>query len=82
MERIDKSLKEYFIELDLADQEDLKIHVIDTDRVKDRIASIKKRMAELKVLEEKIQELHDNQISLTDPEARSMRRWPSSVSSH
>jgi transposase len=73
MERIEKSLKQYFAELDFADQEDLKIHTIDTDRVKDKIASLKKRMTELKALEEKVQELPDKQISLTDPEARSMR---------
>jgi hypothetical protein len=54
MERIEKSLKQYFAELDLADQEDLKIHAIDTDKLKDKIAALKSRMTELKVLEEKI----------------------------
>ncbi|MBT8449896.1 MAG: hypothetical protein KJO69_09410 [Gammaproteobacteria bacterium] len=51
----------------------MKIHAIDTDKLKDKIVSLKKRMTELKALEEKIQELPDKQISLTDPEARSMR---------
>lgn len=67
-------MKHYLAELDLADQEDLKVHAIDEVRLKDKIASLKKRMTELKSLEEKLQELPDKQISLTDPESRSMRR--------
>jgi BMFP domain-containing protein YqiC len=74
IERIEKSLEQYFSELDSADRDESSDSRTDTSaRIKDKIAALKKRMAELKVLESQVLELPEKQISLTDPESRSMR---------
>jgi len=74
IERIEKSLEQYFSELDSADRDESSAAPTDTStRIKDKIAALKKRMAELKVLESQVLALPAKQISLTDPESRSMR---------
>ena len=41
--------------------------------LKDKIAMLKEEMARLKTIEVKLQEAPDKQVSLTDPDARSMK---------
>jgi len=41
-------------------------------RLKDKIASLKEQMQALKAMEEEVRVAPDQQISLTDPDARAM----------
>jgi hypothetical protein len=44
-----------------------------TERLRDKIAALKKRMKELQEIEVQLNQTPDKQISLTDPDARSMK---------
>jgi hypothetical protein len=41
-------------------------------RLKEKIAGLRKQMQSLKVMEQTVQDAPDHQVSLTDPDARSM----------
>jgi len=72
MEQIDKSIERYLGQLDSADREASSIAEAKTIRLKDKIAALKEEMQRLQVLEAQRLEAPDKQISLTDPDARSM----------
>jgi len=72
MEQIEKSLDRYFAQLDRADKEEPSIAEAKETRLKEKIAALKEKMRELKKLEVQMLETPDKQISLTDPDARSM----------
>ena len=72
MERLEKSLKHYFSQLDRTDQDESFNDDKNAAKIKDKIASLKKRMIELKDIEGKLLKTPDKQISLTDPDTRSM----------
>jgi len=72
MERLEKSLKHYFSQLDSTDQDESFNDDKNATKIKDKIASLKKRMIELKDIERKLLKTSDKQISLTDPDTRSM----------
>ena len=73
LEQIDKSIERYLGQLDSADREEPTIAEAKTTRLKDKIAALQKEMARLKTLEERMLQAPDKQISLTDPDARSMK---------
>ena len=72
MERLEKSLKHYFSQLDKKDQDESSFNDENAVKIKDKIASLKKRMIELKDIEHRLLKTPDKQISLTDPDTRSM----------
>ena len=72
MEQIEKNLDRYFAQLDSADREEPAIAEIKTTSIKEKITELKQKMKDLKVLEVEMLETPDKQISLTDPDARSM----------
>ena len=71
--QIEASLDRYFAQLERADCEESEINEIKTVSLKDKIAILKEEMAGLKVLEAQMQKAPDKQVSLTDPDARSMK---------
>ena len=71
--QVEASLDRYFEQLEQADREESSIVDVKTANLKDKIATLKKEMARLKKLEVDMQEAPDKQISLTDPDARSMK---------
>lgn len=73
LEQIDKSIERYLGQLDSADREEPSIAEAKTARLKDKIAALQEEMERLKVLEVRMLEAPDKQISLTDPDARSMK---------
>ncbi|HMB78063.1 MAG TPA: IS1182 family transposase, partial [Kiloniellaceae bacterium] len=73
MAQIDESVARYLHQLDSADrQEPSKALALRTTRLKEKIAKLGEEMARLEALEVERQATQDQQISLTDPDARSM----------
>jgi len=72
-EQIEKSVVRYLDQLDSADrQEPSEALAMRTTRLEEKIAKLKEEMGRLEKLEALRQEAPDQQISLTDPDARSM----------
>ena len=73
MEQIEESVARYLHQLDSADRQEPSLaRATKTDRLKDKIATLKKEMVRLQELEVRMLATPDQQISLTDPDARSM----------
>ena len=73
MEQIEKSIDRYLGQLDSADREAPSIAEAKTSRLKDKIAVLTEEMQRLRGIEAQMLESPDQQISLTDPDARSMK---------
>jgi transposase len=73
MEEIEASINRYLTDLDTADRQEPVIAKAKTERLQDKIAALKKQMQEMKEIEAQLNETPDKQISLTDPDARSMK---------
>ncbi len=73
LEQIEKSIERYLGQLDSADREEPSVAEAKTERLNEKLAALKKEMARLKVLEKQMLKAPDKQISLTDPDARSMK---------
>ena len=72
MEQVDASLARYLAALDQADRQDSDIAEARTERIADKIAGLRRQMQALKAMEQQVQAAPDKQVSLTDPDARSM----------
>ena len=72
MEEIESSINRYLTALDAADQEEPKSPQPKVVRLEERIAKLKAQMKELQAIEIQLNESPDKQVSLTDPDARSM----------
>ena len=73
MKQIEESVERYLHQLDSADrQEPTEAIASRVDRLKEKIGKLHEEMGRLKVLEKQMLEAPDEQISLTDPDARSM----------
>jgi hypothetical protein len=57
---------------DQADREESDIAEAKSVRLKEKIAGLRRQMRALKEMEQTVQEAPDQQVSLTDPDARSM----------
>jgi transposase len=73
MEQIEESVERYLRQLDSADRQEPSLaRETSTTRLKDKIAKLKEEMQRLEKLEARMLATPDQQISLTDPDARSM----------
>ena len=73
LQQIEDSIDRYLSQLDTADrQEPSEGQAKKRTRLQDKIATLKQQMQQLKELEARLLEAPDKQISLTDPDARSM----------
>ena len=73
MEQIEKSVARYLDQLDSADrQEPSEARTTKTARLSEKIAQLREEMKRLKVIEVQRLAAPDGQISLTDPDSRSM----------
>ena len=73
MEEIESSINRYLVDLDTADRQEPTIAKLRTERLEDKISALKEQMTALKEIEVALNEAPDKQISLTDPDARSMK---------
>jgi transposase len=72
MALIEQSIAEYLTRLDRMDRKETPSVPRDVARLKDRIATLKQEMRRLDVLKSRMEATPDGQISLVDPDARSM----------
>lgn len=73
MEEIESSINRYLSALDTADRKEPTVAQARTERLQDKITALKAQMQALKEIEVRLNETPDKQISLTDPDARSMK---------
>jgi len=71
--QIEASLDRYFEQLELADREESSAAEDKAVHLQDKIAVLKEEMQRLKKLEVQVLDAPDKQVSLTDPDARSMK---------
>jgi transposase len=72
MEQVEASIERYMKALETADRHEGELVQAKSVRLKDKIASLKAQMAAFKALEIEVHAAPDQQISLTDPDARAM----------
>jgi transposase len=72
MAEIEANISRYLAELDTADRQEPATAQSKSVRLNDKIAALKSQMATLKEIEAKLTETGETQISLTDPDSRSM----------
>jgi hypothetical protein len=72
LQQIDESIERYLGQLASADRQEATIAESKAQRLTDKIKALKQEMARLKKLEVRMLAAPDEQISLTDPDARSM----------
>jgi transposase len=72
MEQVDASIARYLATLDRADREESDITEAKASRIKEKIAGLRRQMQLLKEMRHRVEAAPDQQVSLTDPDARSM----------
>ena len=72
MEEIEANIGRYLADLDTADRQEPAAKQARSARLNDKIAAMKSQMAALKEIEARLEATGETQISLTDPDARSM----------
>ena len=72
MQQLDESIARYLTELDRADREPALVTEARVEHIKQKVETVKKQMRQLKQIGKQMAQAADGQISLTDPDARSM----------
>lgn len=72
MQQLEESIARYLTELDRADREPTLVTEARVDHLKNKVATVKAQMRKLKQIGEQMAQAPDGQLSLTDPDARSM----------
>jgi transposase len=73
MQDIEESIGRYLLAMDTADRQEPAIAKARTERLQDKIAALKEQMRSLREIEVRLNAAPDRQVSLTDPDARSMK---------
>ncbi len=74
LKKTQANIDRYLAELDQADQEEPEIREVTAAELKQKIASMEAKMEELRGYEAKVEAHPDKQVSLTDPDSRSMKK--------
>jgi transposase len=72
IEQLEDNIKRYLVELDRADRDAAAVLPGRVDHLKDKIAKVKQQIEALNEIGKQMKASEDGQISLTDPDARSM----------
>ena len=72
IEQVEASIARHLAALDRADREDGDVAAAKTVRLKEKIESLRRQMQSLKEIGQQVEAAPDKQVSLTDPDARSM----------
>jgi transposase len=72
VEQIEASIDRYMAAMDATDRQEGEVAQAKSARLKDKIASLKQQMQQFLEMQRAVQAAPDQQISLTDPDARSM----------
>jgi transposase len=73
MEQINESIERYLRAMDSADRAEPEVAALKKERLQEKIEALKQRMEQLKAIDAQMQASPDKQVSLTDPDARSMK---------
>ncbi|MEX0830402.1 MAG: IS1182 family transposase [Nitrospirales bacterium] len=73
LKQIDESIDRYLRQIASADRHEAAVATAKTQRLEDKITALKTEMARLKKLEVQMLHTPDQQLSLTDPDARAMK---------
>src|SRR6266540_2027200 len=73
MAQIEESIARYLAAMDTADRAEPEVAELKKGRLQDKIAALQEQMQRLKMLEAQMLASPDQQLSLTDPDARSMK---------
>jgi len=72
MQQLEESITRYLAELDRADREPAAVTEVRVAHLQDKVAAVRAQMRRLEQIGEQMAKAPDGQISLTDPDARSM----------
>jgi transposase len=72
MDQVEASIERYMAALETADRQEGELAQAKSVRLKEKITALREQMATFKALEPVVQAAPDQQVSLTDPDARSM----------
>src|ERR1700692_4406450 len=72
MQQLDESIARYMTELDRADREPALVTEARVEHIKQKVETVKKQMRDVKRIGHEMVQAPDGQVSLTDPDARSM----------
>jgi transposase len=72
VQQLEQSIARYLADLDRADREPASVPPARVSQLKEKIASVKEHIGKLGKIEKRLLQTPDQQISLTDPDARSM----------
>ena len=72
IEQIDASIARYLSAMEAADRQESEVAQAKSVRLKEKIAALREQMQQLRAMEEVVRAAPDGQVSLTDPDARSM----------
>lgn len=72
MQQLEHSINRYLTELDRADRDPAIVLPVKAARLKEKIAKIKQQLRGFRQIEQQLQSSEERQVSLTDPDARSM----------
>jgi transposase len=72
IDQVEASIKRYLAALETADRQEGELAEAKTVRLQEKIAALRDQMAGLKAMAPALQAAPDGQVSLTDPDARSM----------
>jgi hypothetical protein len=73
MAKIEESIARYLTDMDTADRAEAEVAELRKGRLQEKIAALKEQMQRLRMLEAQMLASPDQQLSLTDPDARSMK---------
>ena len=73
MAAIDESIERYLSSMDTAARADPEVAALKKGRLQDKIEALKQQMERLKAIDAQMNASPDKQVSLTDPDARSMK---------
>ncbi|MEX3954163.1 IS1182 family transposase [Paraburkholderia sp. EG287B] len=72
LQQIDESIARYLCAMETADRTQSDVAEAKTSRISDKISKLRQQMQDLRAMEQRLRESPDGQVSLTDPDARSM----------
>ena len=72
IEQVEASIARYLTALERADRQDDDVAEAKTERISDKIEGLRRQMRSLQEMERQVQAAPGKQVSLTDPDARSM----------
>ena len=72
IEQVEDSIARYMAAMDTADRQENEVARAKSARLKDKIAALREQVRQFRTMEEAIKGAPDRQVSLTDPDARSM----------